>query len=573
MRRAWLLLVLLSCAGRAPRPFPLREPLAIDTDLRPVAIPCRPDPTAKDHGQTCTPREYFSPFTWDMVDNTVFRPLSNVLSVRLVGEAANANSLDEVADSAWFTNRIGAHPMTPQELAMGACTPDDFLPSDIPKGGWLIDHGKDNGATPGFRIKVEGKGKYLLKADESTQPERASAAAVIGAAIYHAAGFNTSCEQIVEVTRDQLTLTPNLYTRDNRGFKKPFDERALQKVLQVTAHEGGKSRLQASRWLDGTPLGPFRYVGVRDDDPNDAIPHDDRRELRGSRLLAAWLNHWDAREQNSMDMWIALDHEHPRSSPGYVRHYILDTSDVFGQTVNPHELGSRLGFTYVFDVGDLLVDLVTFGALEHAWDRVRTTPRREKFGFFSARDFDPAGWKGSYPNPAFVKMTERDGAWMARIIARFTADDLRALIAIGHFSDPGDSEYLLEILLARQKILLARYLTRLSPLTDVAADGPRLCALDLARLRGVLPPERFRYHVVERARGAATALPAEPMGDGRVCFTPQTIGASAAVPDDPSRITIFEVDNGTGAGPLEIHTYDLGERGFRVVGLVRPEPR
>jgi hypothetical protein len=574
MRRAWLVLGLLSCAGEAPRPFPLRDPLAIDTDIRPVAVPCRKDPTPKEPDRTtCAPREYFSPFAWDQIDDSLFRPLSNVLAVRLIGEAANANSLDEVADSAWFTNRIGVRPLTPQELALGACGPDDFLPTDVPKGGWLIDHGKDNGATPGFRVKVEGKGNYLLKADESSQPERASAAAVIGAAIYHAAGFNTSCEQIVDVSREQLTLTPGLFTMDNKGIRHPFDEAALKNVLSVTAHENGRSRLQASKWLDGLPLGPFRYVGVRDDDPNDVIPHEDRRELRGSRLLAAWLNHWDAREQNSMDMWLAVDAKNKRSSPGYVRHYILDTSDVFGQTVPPHELGSRLGFAYVVDFGDLFTDLITFGLIEHAWDRVRLTPGREKFGYYSARDFDPEGWKPSYPNPAFVKMTERDGAWMARIIARFSEDDLRALIAIGHFSDPGDSEYLFEVLLARQKLLLARYLTRLSPVADVHVDGAAICALDLARLRAVVPAARFRYTVIERGRGGAIALPVTATPDARVCFAPRTLAPDGLPDDDPARLTIFTLDDGIGAGPLEIHTYDLGARGFRVVGLVRPEPR
>ncbi|HZJ63503.1 MAG TPA: hypothetical protein VFD36_08240, partial [Kofleriaceae bacterium] len=71
----------LSCATPR-RPFPLREPFLVDTDLQPVSVPCRPDPTDKEPGRkTCAPREYVSPFVWDQVDNIVFARLSRGLSL------------------------------------------------------------------------------------------------------------------------------------------------------------------------------------------------------------------------------------------------------------------------------------------------------------------------------------------------------------------------------------------------------------------------------------------------------------------------------------------------------------
>jgi hypothetical protein len=213
--------MLAACA--APRPFPLRAPLRVDTDLLPVSVPCRLDPGAKqdDSPWICAPREYVSPFVWDQVDNLWFAPLSRALSIEVAGEAVNANSLDEVPDSAWFTNRPRAHEVDAEAdaEAPGACTADDVLPAPdrVHDGAWRIDHGKDNGSTLGFRVQVPEKGIYMLKADDQGKPERASAASVIGAAIYHALGYYTSCEQIVVLRRAQLALTPGLKVVENSG--------------------------------------------------------------------------------------------------------------------------------------------------------------------------------------------------------------------------------------------------------------------------------------------------------------------------------------------------------------------
>jgi hypothetical protein len=552
------------------RPFPLREPFTRDTDMTPVSLPCRPDPSKKEPTRVaCTPRPYVTSYRWDAIDKLTFEQWSRALSVDVSGEAPNANSLDEVADSSWFENRLGAHPMPIEEVAAGACKPEDSLEGPVADGEWVVDRGKENGSSLGFRVVVPGKGKYMLKADAPEQPERNSGASVIGAAIYNAAGFSTTCEQIVYIRRSQLTLTPGLEVV-SYGTSAPFDEKALQKVLASSGHRGDLVRMQASKWLPGYPLGPFRYEGTRADDPNDIINHQHRRELRGSRLMAAWLNHWDSREQNSMDIWLANDPKKPWSSPGYVRHHLIDTSDSLGQEVLTGS--TRAGFAYGFDFGDIIADFATFGIRERAWDRVETTRGRERFGYFSAKDFDPETWKGSYPNPAFLRMTERDAAWMARIIARFTEREVHAIAVAARWSDPTDADYLTGVLMARQRILLARYLTRLSPIADVhrEADG-RICGVDLSRLRQVVPADRFRYEATEEssARRIDVAVTAGP--NGEVCVVPRSLAAEGLADDAPGRAVVIRIRNGV-AGPLEIHTYDLGTRGMRVVGLTRPAP-
>jgi hypothetical protein len=576
MKTLLSLLVLTTACASSPRRFPLRDPFTMDTDMSPVSLPCRPDPSKKEPSRVaCMPAEYVSPFAWNQIDNTFFARVSRFFSVDVGHEAENANSLDEVADSSWFTNRTGKNALTAEQQAAGECTAEDLLPaeSEVADGAWVIDKGKSNGSTPGFRITVPDKGIYLLKADTPGEPERASAAEVIGAALYHAAGFSTSCEQVVYIRPSQLKLTEGLVSIDNAGIHHPFDQVALTKVLESSTQDGKLVRMAASKWLPGVPLGPFRYEHVREDDPNDIIDHENRRELRGSRLLAAWMNHWDSREQNSMDLWIASDPKNKQSSPGFVRHYLIDMSDTLGGPVAPPSLAVRLGYSYTVDLQEIAKDVFTLGLLERQWERVEKVPGREKFGFFSARDFEPESWKGLYPNPAFLRMTERDGAWMARIIARFSPDALHAIMKAGQFKDPTDVDYITQVMLDRQRLILARYLTRLSPIADVhrEPDG-QLCGVDYARLRHVFADAKFHYQAVQIVGDKRWSVPVKVRPDGVVCLAPQSF-ARPQLPDDAAeRLAVIRLDNGTTAGPLEIHAYDLGlARGLRVVGLVRPE--
>lgn len=567
----------LGCRSASTWPFPFREPLAVDTDMAPVNLPCRPDPSPKDPKRLrCAPEEYVPAPGWDHINNSVFDPISQALSVEAVGEAVNVNSMDEIPDSAWFTNRLGARPMSVEEVAAGGCKPEDSLDAleeQAAPGSWVIDRGKSDGASFGFRVDIPGKGKYMLKTDDAVQPEQANAGAVIGAAIYHAAGYNTTCEQVIYFRRELLKLTPGLIATNNQGISHPFDEAALDKGLSTTSTHDGLIRMTASKWLSGLTIGPYTFQGLRRDDPNDVIHHEHRRDLRGSRLIAAWLNHWDARDQNSMDVWIASDATHERSSPGYVRHYVLDTSDVIGQAPNPPELSRRLGHSYYVDPRDFLFDLVTLGIPERPWDRAHYTPGHERFAWFSDRDFDAEGWKPSYPNPAFTRMTERDGAWMARILARFSREQIAAIVGAARFSNPSDPPYLVDILMRRRQNILERYFGRLSPVTDVhgEADG-RVCAVDLARATGVFAADRFRYEVVQESRGDRTALPVTTGPDGVLCFAPRPLGSGGGADGVLAHYTRIVIHNGAVPGPLEMQAYDLGARGMRIVGVRRPAP-
>jgi hypothetical protein len=551
MRQSNLVLLLTAAACASGRRFPLREPMWRDTDLDARGVPCRVDGDKR----VCRPEEYVSSFAWDAADNVAFRPLSRFFAVDPGGEARNVNSLDEVPDSSWFQNRIGRRAMTPEEVAQGACG-TEIVDTDAPDGAWLIDAGKPNGANPGFRVKMPDGRKFILKSDSAeTEGERTTTASVVATRLYHAAGWYVPCERIVYVRRALLRIKPGATSTDNFGTTRPFDGAALDGVLAGAARRGDRYRFVASQWLPGRLLGPFTYAGVKDDDPADVIPHEDRRDLRGARLLASWTDHFDSREQNSMSAWVADDAKDPDSSPGYVRHYYLDLGDCFGSAWTD-EIWRRIGHAYYFDIGYILEDLFTVGVVDRPWDRAAKQPGDGIFGYYSARDFDPEKWRGGYPNPAFGRMTEHDGAWAARIIARFSDDDLAAVVAAGDLTNPANSAFLLGVLRGRREAILRRYLARLSPVTDVVADGRELCGVDLARRSGIFAPGRFRYQA--RVSGGE-ALAVRELPDGRVC---------TAVPGG-SGYRVVDIGNGQATGALHVHIYDLGAGGLRIAGIER----
>src|SRR5260370_5275559 len=88
--------------------------------------------------------------------------------------ALDVNTLGEVPDSAWYTNRHWLRRMTIAELQRG---PGNTTPPD-PSDSWRVVDAKSDGITPGFIIEDRHKNRYLLKLDPPRFPELCSAADV-----------------------------------------------------------------------------------------------------------------------------------------------------------------------------------------------------------------------------------------------------------------------------------------------------------------------------------------------------------------------------------------------------------
>ncbi|MCA1587059.1 MAG: hypothetical protein LC791_20580, partial [Acidobacteria bacterium] len=227
--------------------------------------------------------------------------------------ALNVNTVDEVPDSSWFTNRIGRRDLSVPEIVKG---PDNVERLDLE--GWVVSGGKSSGVQPGFRMADRSGQLYQIEVDPPSNPELASGAEIIGTAVYHAIGYHVVDVYLAEIDRQTLVIAPDAMIRDPlNGRRRRLRRYDLDGVFARAARQdNGRYRVLVSRFASGTPLGNFRYYGTRPDDPNDVIPHEHRRELRGARVFGAWLNHDDSRGINSLDMLETTD------GIAWVKHYM-----------------------------------------------------------------------------------------------------------------------------------------------------------------------------------------------------------------------------------------------------------
>jgi hypothetical protein len=168
-------------------------------------------------------------------------------------------------------------------------------------------------------------------------------------------------------------------------------------------------------------------------------------------------------------------------------------------------------------------------------------------------------------------MTERDAAWMTRIVAEFSDQRLAALVKVGRLRDPSLERELVRILRGRRDRILARYLSRVSPLSHpvvVERDaGAELCLRDLAMSSHVVRPRRHSAVVWSRDGSAPAAVSERP--DGRVCAV---LPRPAARPELPAYLVADVMIRGPGApGAARIHLYYFGKSEYRIVGLERPD--
>jgi hypothetical protein len=462
-----------------------------------------------DRHDSAEPAERDPNLLRDQLNTTVLRPVRRATTpsrlVRRVGTlfggdhvraAGNVNTLDEVPNSTWFTNRIGLFPLSPEEAARGPCAQDG--PSR--DGPWTIVSAKTEGVTPGFNIRDARGDTYLIKFDPPGYLGLTTGAGAIAGRILHAAGYNVPEDAVVRFRRERLVLGDGVKIKED-GVKRSMTEADIEAILErVDPVAPGEYLAISSKFLSGRPVGPFDYRGRRDDDPNDRLDHQHRRELRGLRLLAAWLLHFDTKQGNTLDMYVEEDGRR------FVKHYLIDFASTLG--AGAHGPTAKYGREYGFDLPQIFARLFAVGLHEDDWRRVRLDPELPEIGFFDTEHFDPKGFKPLTPNSAFAHLTDRDGYWAAKIISAFTDRHLRAICETGRFRDPATARGLAKRLAARRDLIAREWFRTVVPLDFFRVEGNLLRWADLGVERGVWPVVGSRYRV------RCTAVDAERRAGG-----------------------------------------------------------
>lgn len=408
--------------------------------------------------------------------------------------ALSTNTLDEVPDNAWFTNRIGARPMTLDELTR---LPEDASPPA--EGTWSVIGAKTEGITPGFKIRDARGVVYFLKFDPVTNPEMTTAADVIGAFFFRALGYNVPTNHLVTFHPQDLVIAPEATVPDDRGRPRPlYTEDVGVALAKVPRLPGGRIRAVASQLIPGRHIGEFRY-GTRFDDPNDTVPHEHRRELRGLHVLSAWLNHNDARVINTFD---ALVEE---GDLKYVKHYLIDFGSILGSASIQADT-ARDGNAYFYEFKPAMAQIFSLGLYVPPWARTHYI-RTKAVGAINWESFDPEKWKPNYPNAAFQNRLPDDNFWAAKKVMAFSEEQIRAIVRQGLYSKAADAELIVRYLLERRQRIGRTYFAQVLPLDSFRVENGELRFEDLAVKHGFAAPRPFAVQWSSFDNQAQTSAP------------------------------------------------------------------
>src|ERR1700733_1651641 len=395
-------------------------------------------------------------------------------------DSLGVNTLGEVPDSSWFTNR-DISSLSIEAVKKGGRTHGG------PEPPYTVVAAKTEGVSTGFRIRDARGLLYFVKADPPENIEMATAADVLGALFLYAAGYNVPENYILVGRREEFRLSKDAKIKRTYGKDHRLSETELRQIFDRIPREAdGSVRLMASLSLFPKIMGPFRYAGVRSDDPNDLVPHQQRRDLRGLEVLFAWENHTDAKGENSLDTV-----EGTGEGARFV-HHLLDFGDSFGSDSDIAK-DPRHGQEYIV-LPITWSRMYTLGFSAPDWETVHYPHEMKAVGNFTAAAFDPLTWKANYPNPAFVQMTPLDGYWGAKRVMAFRDEQIRAIVEEGKFQDPKVVDYITRVLASRRDAIGRAWFHQVLPLEGFRIVDDHLTFDDLSVQYGFSSPSRYHLN-------------------------------------------------------------------------------
>jgi hypothetical protein len=401
------------------------------------------------------------------------------------GEALNRTHFDDVVSSAWWERRMGYESISPDRMARGHLARDGAPDTN---GVLKVRSGKVDGVTPGFVVEDAKGDVYIVKVDPIDVPYLQSSAGVIANRLMWGAGYWVPDDYVATLDPANFTLAEGAEAEIN-GQERPMTIEDIRTVVSKTARlPDGRVRVLASKFVPGKPKGPTLFNDRREDDPNDHYRHEHRRELRGLRVISAWINDTDRREGNTLDVFV---------EPGYLRHYQIDFAASLGSGTDrpkhPKDDVERPA-----DLIRALARFASLGVYREGWEGAPPAIEHPALGYLKATEFDPDEWKTAWDNPAFFAMTDADAYWAAKIVSSFTGEHIRAAVLEGQLPEPWMVDQLTQAMVVRRDKIVGRYFSSVTPIEEpeVARAGANAFTLsfrDLGVDRGIWLPRSTRY--------------------------------------------------------------------------------
>src|SRR6185503_6539298 len=200
-RRSCRLALLIAALGLTARAVSSQSPHFFPDD------PISREPESQDASNA---QPYFMGSMYEMTNNLFvtagYRPSGT--------RAQNINTIDEVPDSNWFTNRIGATMVSADEIARGPNRGDPPDPSR-----WILTKEKTSGSHPGFTAR-DAKGEtWFLEFDPAYFAEGATGAVAVATKIFWALGYNQVETYLTTFDPANVTIDPEATLRRPSGAR------------------------------------------------------------------------------------------------------------------------------------------------------------------------------------------------------------------------------------------------------------------------------------------------------------------------------------------------------------------
>ena len=407
--------------------------------------------------------------------------------------AEDVNRLGEVPSSSWYENRVAD--LSPAAVARGPGGDDPGPEAFKP---WTVISWKTGGMNPGFVFRDTRGVGYICKFDQAGAPVVSTAAGAVAARLMWACGYHVPDDRVVFFRRDDLQLSEELLAAAAAGEPDAVTQERIDSILQelVARRANGDYRALVSRFLPGKPVGGFSYAGTRQDDPNDLVPHQNRRSLRGLRVFAAWLNHVDLKPDNALDIYVE------KNGRRYLEHYFVDFDACLGGFWAGRR-EQRIGYAYDVDLAEITTGLLSVGLVKRPYEDFKAEPH-PYIGLFEAEVYDPAHWVANYPNDQVLSCNPADTYWAATVLARITRKHIAAAVAAARFEDAEADSLLAAVLRDRWAKTVRWGLTRVTPVTDLdritsAATGLTIAAVNTLTRFGLASRLAYRFVLLDEA--------------------------------------------------------------------------